>query len=294
MRRDFTPLALALLILCCASWGFQQVAVKLILPEVPAAFQAALRSWIGLAVVLAYALIAGRDLSLRDGTLGPGLLAGAMFAVEFAALFAALGLTDAARVVMLLFSAPFVVAIGGRFLPQPEPLALDRLAGIAIAFVGLAVLLEPWKGAARATLAGDLLALSAGILWGLTTLLVKATALRTAEPAKVLLLQLAASAVLLLPISLAMGESWRLPASSGAWLSLAYTGVWVVAFTYLVWFWMLRTYPAAKLSALTFLTPVFGILFGWLVLDEALTANFALAAVLVIGGIVLVTRPARA
>jgi drug/metabolite transporter (DMT)-like permease len=294
MRRDFTPAALALLVLCSASWGFQQVAVKVALAEVPAAFQAALRSWIAAGVVLLWAAGTGRDLSLRDGTLRPGLLAGVLFAVEFAALFAALSLTDAARVVMLLFSAPFVVALGGRFLPTPEPLPLDRMAGIVVAFIGIGVLLEPWKGLARATLAGDLLALSAGVLWGLTTLLIKATALRTAEPAKVLLLQLVASAVLLLPISLLLGETWRCPVRPVTFASLAYTGIWVVAFTYLVWFWMLRTYPAAKLSALTFLTPVFGVLFGWLVLGEPLTPSFAVSALLVVGGIFLVTRPARA
>jgi drug/metabolite transporter (DMT)-like permease len=294
MRQDFTPLAMALLVMCCASWGFQQVAVKVALVEMPAAMQASLRSAIAFAILLAYALAARRDLSPGDGTLGPGLLAGALFAVEFAAIFVALTLTDAARVVMLIFVAPFVVALGGRFLPDPEALTARRWAGIAVAFLGLAVLLEPWNAARRANLAGDLLALAGGILWGLTTLVIKATKLRSAEPVKVLLLQLGPSALLLVPISLLLGETWRVPERPITWLALAYSAVWVVALTYLIWFWMLRTYPAAKLSALTFLTPVFGVVFGWLALGERLTPNLGLSVIMVVAGILLVTWPSAA
>jgi drug/metabolite transporter (DMT)-like permease len=294
MKQDFTPFAIALLVMCCASWGFQQVVIKAALVEMPAAMQASVRSAIGFVILVAYGVFRRHDLSLADGTFWPGMLTGVLFAVEFAAIFVALTLTDAARVIMLIFIAPFVVALGGRFLPDPEPLTPARWAGIAVAFLGLAVLLEPWKGSGRASFGGDMLALAGGILWGLTTLVIKATRLKTADPLKVLVLQLGPSALLLVLISLALGEVWRVPERPVTYAAMLYSAVWVVAVTYLIWFWMLRTYPAAKLSALTFLTPMFGVIFGWLALGEPLTANLGLAVAMVVAGILLVAWPRAA
>jgi drug/metabolite transporter (DMT)-like permease len=286
--------AVAAMVLLCASWGFQQVCVKLALPELPPIAQAAIRS-IGASVLVGlWAWWMRRDLRLDDSTLGPGILVGLIFGAEFIFLFLALARTEAGRVVMLLYSAPFVVAIGARFLPMPERLTLDRWAGIAIAFAGVAILLSPGSTVSASSLVGDLMALAAGILWGLTTLIIKATKLRATEPAKVLLYQLAVSAVAMTATSLMAGEVWRVAVTALTWSVIIYQVVWVTTITYLIWFWLVSRYPPARLSVLSFLSPVFGVSFGHWVLGEALTGPLLLSLLLVAGGIVLVNRPARA
>ncbi|HKH34089.1 MAG TPA: DMT family transporter [Beijerinckiaceae bacterium] len=195
---------------------------------------------------------------------------------------------------MLLYTAPFVVAIGARFLPVPERLSLDRWAGIAVAFAGVAILLSPGSAVSASSLAGDVMALAAGILWGLTTLIIKATKLRATEPAKVLLYQLAVSAVAMTAASLLAGEAWRVPATALTWSAMIYQVVWVTTVTYLIWFWLVSRYPPARLSVLSFLSPVFGVAFGHWFLGEALTGPLILSLLLVTGGIILVNRPARA
>ena len=282
------------MVLLCASWGFQQVCVKLTLPELPPIAQAAIRSIGASALVGLWAWWMRRDLGVGDGTLRPGILVGLIFAAEFVFLFLALARTEAGRVVMLLYTAPFVVAIGARFLPVPEGLTLDRWAGIAIAFAGVAILLSPGSAAAGASLAGDLMALAAGVLWGLTTLIIKATKLRRAEPAKVLLYQLVVSALAMTATSLLAGEAWRVPVAALTWSVMVYQVVWVTTVTYLIWFWLVSRYPPARLSVLSFLSPVFGVAFGHWFLGEALTGPLILSLLLVTGGIVLVNRPARA
>jgi drug/metabolite transporter (DMT)-like permease len=286
--------AVAAMILLCASWGFQQVSVKLALPEVAPIAQGAIRSIGASFLVAAWAWWRRLDLRLDDGTLRPGILVGLIFAAEFVLLFLALARTDAARVAMLLYTAPFVVAAGARFLPAPEGLTLDRWAGIAIAFAGVALLLSPAGAIVGPGLLGDLMALGAGILWGATTLIIKGTSLRSAEPAKVLLYQLVVSAAAMTAASLAAGEAWRVPVRALTWSVMVYQVVWVTTVTYLVWFWLVSRYPPARLSVLSFLAPVFGVMSGHWVLGEPLTGPLIVSLVLVAAGIVLVNRPSRA
>jgi drug/metabolite transporter (DMT)-like permease len=79
-----------------------------------------------------------------------------------------------------------------------------------------------------------------------------------------------------------------------AWGMLAYQAVIVVALGILLWFWLLSVYPASGVASFGFLTPVFGILFGWLLLDEAVGPAVFGAGALVALGIWLINRPARA
>jgi len=96
MKQDVSPasrpldgIATALTIALCLSWGFNQVAIKLALPDIPPLIQAAFRSTIGALIVVVWARSRGVKLMDSDGTLGPGLLAGGLFALEFILIFAA-------------------------------------------------------------------------------------------------------------------------------------------------------------------------------------------------------------
>ncbi len=281
--------ALALMAMCCGSWGFNQVAAKLALADLPPFTQAGLRSLFGAIVVAAYAWRYKPQIWRADGTLGAGLAIGLVFTLEFVALFLAVKLTTAASAIVFLFTAPFFVALGAVWFLPHERLTPLQWIGMSLAFVGVAAgLYRPVEGS---TLAGDLLALGAGAAWGATTVIVKATKLRTADATKSLLYQIVASALLSPAIGYAAGE--RLP-SQLSWISvasLAYQSIWVVGFTYIVWFALLKTYSAAELSAFTFTSPVVGVLAGWAILGERPTPAFLAALALVALGIVLVNWP---
>lgn len=68
---------------------------------------------------------------------------------------------------------------------------------------------------------------------------------------------------------------------------------YIVAFTYVLWFWLLTRYPAAGLSSFAFLSPVFGVLCGAVLLGEPLTIRIFLALGLIATGLIIVNRPAR-
>jgi drug/metabolite transporter (DMT)-like permease len=138
---------------------------------------------------------------------------------------------------------------------------------------------------------GDLMMVGAALAWAATTLVIKASALNAAPPEKTLLYQLVISAPMSALGSLALGERMFDYPSALAVGSLAYQTVWVVSITFAIWFAMVVRYSASRLSAFTFLTPLFGVAAGHLVLGEPLTPAFLAAVVMVAAGLVLVNRP---
>ncbi|MGB3486705.1 MAG: DMT family transporter [Xanthobacteraceae bacterium] len=291
-ERPLDTSAIALVMLLCLTWGFNQVVVKLLLPEIPPLTQAFLRSLGGLAVILLVACVRRVKLLTPDGTLRAGLWAGTLFGIEFIFLYSGLLWTTASRASVFLYTAPFFVAFGSyRYLG--ERLSRLQWAGLALSFVGVAVAIGvPQPNVDAKVMLGDAFMIAAGGLWAATTLIVKASRLRTAPAEKGLAYQLVVSLPILGVAALIGGESIsRVPATSSILLML-YQAVWVVGATFLLWFGMIKTYSASKLSAFTFVTPLFGVAAGYFILGEPLTAAFGAAAVLVTAGLYLVNRPA--
>ncbi|MFY7857474.1 MAG: DMT family transporter [Rubrivivax sp.] len=292
-RARLDGLAVALLVTCCALWGVNQVAAKVALVDLPPLLQAGLRSAGAAVLVVIWARWRGLRLFERDGTLGAGLLAGSLFAIEFACIFIGLQYTGASRMVVFIYLAPFVVALLMPLVARHERLDAVQGLGLAIAFGGVVwAFAEGLQGGG--SWLGDALGLLAAVLWAGTTVVVRATRLSRALPEKTLLYQLGVSAVILGSGSVMMGESWS-PATVSAlsWASLAFQTVVVTFASYLMWFWLVRHYPATQVSAFTLLAPLFGLAAGVLLLQEPLTPRLVVAAVAVSVGLLLVNRPRR-
>lgn len=279
------------MLLLCMSWAFQQITVKWALPELGPLAQGALRSTIATLLVGAFMLVRFSVSPWKTSVNGPGLLAGTLFGAEFMLLYVSLNYTDASRAIMLLYTAPFVVAIGGHFMFSAERLDAKASVGILLAFVGVIVTLDPAAGAGGETLAGDLLALAAGVGWGLTTIVIRGTDLRYAPAAQVLFYQLAISTLMFAVGAFVAGESVLVPVSPLAIVAVLYQAVWVAAITFGIWFALIARYPATGLSVITFLTPIFGALMGYALLDEQLGWRHAFSVLAVAFGILLVTLP---
>ena len=289
--RSLDRAALALMLLCCMSWGLQQVLAKLALAEVPPITQAAIRSVGGTIIIGGWSWWRDPSVFQRDGTLWAGIAAGVLFALEFLALFIGLQWTSASHAALFLYTAPFFVALGAAFLLPQERLRASQWLGLALSFVGVAIALGVSTQQGMTPVLGDLLTLAAGAFWGMVTLSVKATRLSTAPAAKVLLYQLAVSAVLLAFAAFMMGESLPMRVSLVPAASLLYQTIWVAGVTYLIWYWLLRQYHAGEMSSFTFVTPLIGVFAGHFLLGDAMELGLVLAVALVLGGIILVNRP---
>lgn len=294
-RLDAT--AITTLIILTGMWGLQQVTVKIAVAQgFPPGSQAFLRSLVaGLCVTAWIAARQGRvglaSLVARE-TLLPGAVIGAMFGVEFLAIYHGVKFTTASRAVIFVYTAPFFTAIGAHLFIGGERLRLVQAVGLLIAFSGVAIAFGDGLLAGGGGLKGDLLCLVGGGLWGVTTVVVKAVpSLARAQSAKLLWLQLAFSTPWLLAAAWLGGELSPLPSPSGlAWAFWFYQTVIVAFASYLVWFWLVVTYPAGRVASYTFLGPVFGILAGVVIQGDRLAWPLLAGLVAISIGLNLVNR----
>jgi drug/metabolite transporter (DMT)-like permease len=298
LRRAPDATAILLMIGLCAVWGFQQVAIKGANVSFPPMLQAGIRSTIATILVWIWTRSRGIVLFRRDNTLASGLLAGVLFGGEFVCIFLGLSLTSATRMVVFLYTAPCFMALGLHLYVPGEKLRRVQWIGIALAFGGIALafadgFLHPnpdsastWRGTA-----GDALGVLGGLFWAATTVVIRASPLARASASKTLLYQLGVSAIVLLALAFALGQTHVNTVTVIAIASLAYQVIVVAFLSYLTWFWLLTRYMASRLSVFSFLTPIFGVAFGVVLLGESLTTRFVIASVLVVIGIGLVNAP---
>ena len=287
--------AVLTMLACCLCWAGGQVTIKIANTGISPVLHAGVRSIFAGALVFAWSLYRGIPMFARDRTLGPGLLIGLMFSIEFMLLFWGLSFTTASRGVVFLYCAPFVVAFGAHFFVPGDRLTLFKTLGLVAALTGLLVAVrESFFGTGEPTLVGDLMCFGAAVLWGLVSLVARTSPLHKAPPEKTLLYQLAVSAVLLPIASLALGEAGVTNLSTPVILSILYHAVPLAFVSFLAWYWLLATYSPTRIAAFTFLTPVFGVIMGNLVLGEALTLSLGIALALIAFGIALVNRPTPA
>jgi drug/metabolite transporter (DMT)-like permease len=285
--------AMVILVILCASWALQQVTIKVVSQGVSPVLQSGIRSIGAMILILIWMKVRREPILERDGTLWWGIAAGLLFAWEFLLIYWGLEFTHASRAVIFLYMSPFVVALGAQLFIPGEHLRLIQVVGLCCAFAGIALAFrESLSFHTHRMLIGDSMLAGAAVLWGATTVLVKASPLARIKPSKTLLYQLTVSAVVLPVGSMVLNEQGVVMVTPLIAGCLAYQIVWVAFITYLAWFWLIRYYPASRLASFTFLTPLFGVLAGGVLLNEPITNMLLISLVLVSTGIFMVNRPA--
>jgi len=287
-RKPLDAAAVSVMVLLCLIWGIGHVAAKFAAQGISLVFQSGLRSVIATGLLLAWGWYHRIPLWERDRSFWPGVFAGLLFAAEFVFIFAGLAMTDAARMAVFIYLAPCLTALGLHFVVLQERLVARQWAGILVAFAGVALAFGDGFVSGRGTLLGDFFGMLAAAFWAATTVLIRATKLAAVSATKTLFYQLAISGPVLLAVSWLMGEPGVTRLSPVIVAAFVYQFAVVAFASFLTWFWLLRHYLAARLSVFTFLTPIFGVLGGVLLLGEPLTPTFAAAAALVGLGIFLV------
>ncbi len=292
-RKALDQTASSLMIVLCMVWGLQQVILKMAASDISPLMQIALRSGLAALLLLPLVLLDQKSQLMNPKNVKAGALVAVLFSLEFFLLAQALQLTSASHAVVLLYTAPIFVALGLHWKLPSERLTILQWTGIGIAFIGIVVtFIRPQQIGVNTfqqqMLWGDLYALAAAIAWAATTVTVRLSSLAQAAVTQTLFYQLAGSFILLLGLAFFMGQAvvqWT-PLVMG---SLAFHTLIVSFASFLAWFWLLRNYLASRLGVFSFLTPLFGIIFGVWLLDENIEANFIFGTALVLLGILVVS-----
>jgi drug/metabolite transporter (DMT)-like permease len=279
LRGFLAALALTLL------WGVNYSAIKLTYVGISPIFSSFLRSAIASACGIVYCIIIGQPLFHRDIRLFHGFVIGMLFGLEFVFLYLGIRYTDAARSAVLMYLSPFVVAIGAHFLLR-EKLDFIKTAGLVLAFIGVYLVFRGRPSAGgQLMILGDILVVVGAILWGATTLYIKKYLAEKVHPINTFLYQLVFSTPILFLCAYFMEDQWIFDLNNQIIGLLIFQSVIVAFASYLVWFKMIHIYPVGKLSAFTFLTPIFGVCSGALFMKESITGGLIAGLVLVCIGV---------
>jgi drug/metabolite transporter (DMT)-like permease len=289
---------IAVLLALAMIWGGHMAAIKIAARELPPLFMAGFRSLVAGLCLFVWLKAKGIPLFPSKAVLLHGIVVGLLFGSEFALIYVGLGYTLASRTYVLLHTAPFFVALEAHFFLKGDRLNPWKITGLVLAFTGVVSLFAKEAGSlSLATLAGDLMAMGAGLLWGSTTVYVKRFLAWRTEPLQTLFYQVLFSAPQLLLMSLVLENLFQPQIWLLSWatiVALFYQCIIVAFLSYLVWFVLIHRYPVSLLHAFSFFTPVFGVfLSGALILGEGMGLNLILALVLVSLGMVLVNREPR-
>ena len=288
--KDYLDLkAIVLLFILTLLWGFNYPAIKYSNQGVSPVFASAIRSVIASICGIVYCIRKGEKLFHTDIRLFHGFIVGLLFGLEFACIYFGMLYTDAARSVVFVFLSPFVVAVGAHFFLKGDRLTFLKGLGLILAFAGIFIVFGGRPKTAKPTMfIGDLLEITAGFLWGTTTLYIKKFMAEKVHPIHTFLYQLFFSIPILFVVSLILEPKWIYRIDSSIVLSLLYQSFIVAFISYFVWFKLIHEYSVSRLSAFTFFTPIFGVLFGILFLSEEFTLSLMVSLPMVSLGIFFV------
>ncbi len=293
-REYLDPKAIFAILLLTLLWGFNYAAIKYSNQGISPVFTSALRSLIASVCGVIYCYRKGERLFHTDIRLLHGLVVGLLFGVEFACIYFGMLYTDSTRSVIFVYLSPFVVAVGAHFFLKGDRLTVLKMSGLIIAFTGvLFVFYGKPKTAKMNMLLGDLLEITAGVLWGATTLYIKRFMAGKVQPIHTFLYQLFFSIPILFIVSLILEPNWIVRIDPLIATSIFYQSVIVAFISYLIWFKLIHQYSVSRLTAFTFFTPIFGVLSGILFLREEFTVSLMAGLPMVSVGIFLVNWKRR-
>jgi len=283
------PKAIITITILTALWGFNYTAIKFTNEGIAPVFASTLRSLIASICGVIYCLHQKQKLFHTDIMLFHGFMVGLLFGLEFACIYFGMLYTDAARSVVFVYTSPFVVAIGAHLFIRGDRLSVPKIIGLIIAFVGIYIVFQGRPKAAKETmLLGDVLQIMAAIFWGATTVYIKKFMAEKIHPINTFLYQLIFSTPILLIVSLILEKDWIYRINFSIVTFMFYQSIIVAFMSYLIWFKLIHAYSVSRLSAFTFFTPIFGVLFGILFLKEEFTVSLMIGLPLVCLGIYLV------
>jgi drug/metabolite transporter (DMT)-like permease len=287
--------AISILLILTLLWGLNYSVIKYSTQGMSPVFTSAVRSLLASIFGIIYCLWKKEQLFHTDIRLFHGFMVGLLFGLEFACVYFGMLYTDSVRSVLFVYLSPFIVAAGAHFFLKGDRLTLLKACGLLLAFTG--VLIVFWgkpKTASPDMLFGDLLEIAAGFFWGATTLYIKKFMAEKVQPINTFLYQLVFSIPILFGVSLILEPQWIYRIDLPILLSLLFQSFIIAFVSYLIWFKLIHQYSVSRLSVFTFFTPIFGVLFGVIFLNEDLTVSLMIGLPLVSLGIFLVNWRRRA
>ena len=292
-NKPIDGLAASFLIIFSILLGLNQVLVKLVNIGMHPIFQVAMRSALAIIPILIYCYLTKKKINFFDGSFLSGVITGVLFGVEFVFLFTALDYSTVTRVSLIFYTMPVWLTLAAHFLIKNDTLNLNKILGLIIAMTGLVfAVYQPISGYSMKQFYGDFYSLLASFCWAAIAIMLKASRLSRSSPETQLLYQLIVSGIILLPISFLFDDFVR-ELNSQLVLIFSFQVIIIMCLGFIGWLWVMSKYSASSTSSFSFLTPIFGVLFGWLIMDDVINEQIYISLFLTCLGIYLINRKTK-
>lgn len=283
-----------LMLFLTALWGINAVFIKVLTLGMTPLMAAGLRGAVGLACLTVYGVYKGESLRFHGWPLFHGVMNALIFAFEFVLFYTGARFTTGGHMSIFINMAPFFVAVSAHYLLPGDRLTWMKGAGLGLAFLGVATLFSNdilvqhagnWRG--------DVLVLLGAWLWGATTIYAKRVMVHIMSPFRLIYIQVLVSTPLLIGAGLLFERNWFFNVSAVTVGALLFQGIVVVSFSYVAWTVLLKRFAASALQSFTFLTPVWGVFFGIVLMGDEPQVLMIAGIALVGLGLYLINRPPR-
>ncbi len=271
------------------------VSIKFSNAGIPPMVAATFRSAVAALCLWVFASRRGKSVWLARQDLRYGFIIGLLFGLDFLFLYWGTVFTVASRAIIFLYSHSIWAALGAHFFLKDDRLTPFKTAGLVLAFGGVILVfgVRP-AGLPRLYWLGDLMEVAAALFWAATTVYIKkAAAVRPIDHYQTLFSQLLFSLPVLVLGWLLLDLGKPLVLTPPVLAALTYQCLLVAFFSYVLWFWMIHTYPVTRLAAFIFLAPLFGVLLGGIFMGDPLPVQLWVGLGCVGGGIYLVNKPQK-
>jgi len=263
--------AIALTILLCAIWGGAFVGIKISTLDMPPLGSGAVRFCLTSVVLLLWAWY--HRVPLRYGREEVKSLAvlSVLFLYINIAAYVGTALTTSGRATVFFYTQPLFLALLAPYFLPGDRLSVRKISGLGVALCGvIALFFSKLSGGHEATLLGDVLVLSGALTSAFSSIATKRTAGRI-HPVALICWQSWLSWPVLGLLSWWLEASRPFAFTGRAVAAILYLGLISAAFGFVAFAWLIQRNTATRVTALTFLTPVFGVAYSWFLLGETLT-----------------------
>ncbi|MCK5418076.1 MAG: DMT family transporter [Desulfobacterales bacterium] len=271
----------------CVIFGSNAVAIKFSFSGIGVFTTAAIRFSLAAIAIYIWAKASGQSLMLKKGQLGPILILAALFAVQLSMFYFGLSKSNASRGTLIVNLLPFWILFLAHFFIPGDRITRRKFFGILLGFSGVAFMFAEKKGVAADFRTGDLVILSATVIWACSVIYLKR--IISAFSAFQITLY---SMVFAVPVFLLEALLWDAPMVSkldfkiiGAVL---YQSLITATFGFVTWNMLLQKYGAVALHSFIFIMPIAGVALGGLLLGEPITSKLLIALALIVAGILVV------
>ena len=286
--------AMATALLLSAMWGLNIVGIKVALATFPPAWNAFWRALLGWPVLWAWARQGRVRLKLLPGETRPLVLLGVFFAIQITMLNLSIDWTTAGFASVLLNAAPVFINTFAHFYVPGDHLSGQRLAGLAMAFGGVAIVFlgQPDPTLAPRPILGNVLAfVTAGVIGG--RMVYTQRLVQHMHPLRVIFWQVGFSLPVFLLFAAIFEPPMVGPLTLWPFVSWMYCSFGVVGIAFVLWIRLLEKNSPALLSVFVFPTPIFGVAFSALIYSEAMPAELIIGVLCVAFGILIIMLEKR-